>query len=199
MQASAPRGPLSLAPILPLALRPWVEPIEPALGRLLIPAEVSDAFETARQFGKGADFARRMLELLDIRFAVEARDVLRVPANGPLVGVANHPYGIVEGLVLAALLDRVRPDSRILVNSLLAAVGELRAQTILINPFETPAAHRQNRLPLRQAIEWLSHGGLLAIFPGGEVASLNWKEHAVVDPPWKTTAARLALRARCPV
>jgi putative hemolysin len=45
----------------------------------------------------------------------------------------------------------------------------------------------------------LSAGGALVMFPAGEVAHLNWTEHSIADPPWKTTAARLALRSRSPV
>src|SRR5262249_722042 len=57
----------------------------------------------------------------------------------------------------------------------------------------------ENRRPLRTCLEWLSRSGLLAMFPSGEVAHLDWMEHSVTDPPWKTTAARFALRAQCPV
>jgi putative hemolysin len=113
--------------------------------------------------------------------------------------VANHPFGIVEGLILTALFGSLRQDARILANSMIAGIPELRSQLILVNPFETSTARRQNIAPLRTTLEWLSQGGLLTIFPGGEVASLDWKEHCVTDPPWKTTAARLALAAGCPV
>jgi putative hemolysin len=147
----------------------------------------------------GAEFARGLLRLLDISFAIEPADLQRIPATGPAIAVANHPFGIVEGLILGALLDQVRPDWKILANSMLRGVGELRANLVLVNPFNTPGAHRQNLAPLREARAWLSGGGLLAAFPGGEVASLNWKEHSVTDPPWKTAAVRLALRARCPL
>src|SRR5262245_60043699 len=99
MQASARRTPLSLGPILPPALRKWAEPIEPAIQRLLIPGRVLQAFESAGPSG-GAEFARRLLDLLDIRFAIDQQDLLRIPARGPAVAVANHPFGIVEGLVL---------------------------------------------------------------------------------------------------
>lgn len=185
--------------MLPSALRRWAEPIEPALDRLLIPDRVMRAFESARQCGGGAEFARALLDYLNICFAAPEADRLRVPASGPTVVVANHPFGLVEGLVLMALLDGARPDSKILANSVLGGIDEVRARLILVNPFETPAAHRQNLAPLREARQWLAGGGLLAMFPGGEVASMNWREHSVTDPPWKTTAARLALRARCPV
>src|SRR5262249_10271621 len=82
---------------------------------------------------------------------------------------------------------------------IIAGIAELLPQMILVNPFETAAARVENVSPLRQAFEWLSSAGLLAMFPAGEVAHLHWKEHSVTDPVWKTTAARLALRARCSV
>jgi len=185
--------------MLPAALRPWTRPLEPALYRLLVPADVSRALGEARQGGVGADFARRFLELMDISFAVDEGDRERLPAAGAAVVVANHPYGIVEGLILMAVLDRVRADYKAIANSLLAGVGELSGHIIAVNPFESPESHAQNRVPLREAVGWLRAGGMLAVFPAGEVAHLDWKEHSVTDGPWKTTAARLALRTHCPV
>ena len=70
---------------------------------------------------------------------------------------------------------------------------------ILVNPFQTPAAQNENRVPLRAALEWLAGGGLLSVFPAGEVAHLDWKQLSVTDPQWKTSAARLALHTRCAV
>ena len=183
--------------MLPAALRQWSQPLEPALYRLLVPAEVSRGLDEARKSGAGANFARRFLELLDIRFALDEGDTERFPAAGAAVVVANHPYGIVEGLILMALLGRVRPDYKIVANSLLASVSEVHGQTILVNPFETREANLQNRGPLRECLGWLAAGGLLAVFPAGEVAHLDWREHSVTDGPWKATAARLALRAQC--
>lgn len=155
--------------------------------------------EAARKSGIGAQFARALLESLDIRFMVDADDLARVPAHGRAIVVANHPRGIVEGLVLMSLLDRVRPDVKMLANSLAGSIPEIRVQTILVNPFETRAAHIENRAPLREALAWLSRGGLLSVFPAGEVAQFNWKQHVVTDPEWKTTAARLAMRSMCAV
>jgi putative hemolysin len=196
---SAPQILLSVPPILPQTLRSWAEPLAPALHKLLIPTVVMGSFESARRSGTGARFARRMLELLDIRFWVDEGDLERIPAQGPAMIVANHPYGIVEGLILMAMLDRVRQDLKILANSLLGGIPELREQMILVNPFETPTAQNENRAPLRAALDWLAGGGLLSVFPAGEVAHLDWKEHSVTDPQWKTSAARLALHTRCAV
>jgi putative hemolysin len=198
MQASAVKSPFSLAPILPPALRHVAQPLEPALRRLLIPGEVLSILESSRQGCSGARFAEHLLDSLRIGFVANDRDLLRVPERGSAVIVANHPYGIVEGLILMVVLDRIRPDAKILVNSILAGIEELRPQTILVDPFEGPQAPIKNRAPLREALRWLSRQGLLTLFPAGEVAHLDWKQRSIADSPWKTTAARLALRARCP-
>src|SRR5262249_1571647 len=92
-----------------------------------------------------------------------------------------------------------RPDAKLVANSILAAVPPMRDALILVNPFETQSATRENLAPLRRMLGRLKSGGALVIFPGGEVASLHLKEHSVTDPPWKSTAARLAMHARCPV
>jgi putative hemolysin len=199
VHTTAPQIPLWVPPILPSTLRAWAEQLAPALHRLLIPTEVRDSFENARRSGSGARFAGRLLESLDIRFRVDDGDLQRIPARGPVMIVANHPYGIVEGLILMAMLDGVRQDLKILANSLLGGIPELREQMILVNPFQTPTAQTENRAPLRTALEWLAGGGLLGVFPAGEVAHLDWKEQSVTDPRWKTSAARLALRTRCAV
>jgi putative hemolysin len=113
--------------------------------------------------------------------------------------MANHPFGVLEGLLLAAMLRSVRQDVRILTNSLLRPIRELDEICIWVNPFESSSARAANPRPLRQALRWLRRGGLLVVFPAGEVASFNWRRMAVVDPPWNDTASRLALRARAAV
>jgi putative hemolysin len=185
--------------MLPVALRQWAQPLEPALLRLLVPGEVTDGFDLARRKGTIVGFARHLLDALDISFKTDDCDLRRIPVSGSAVIVANHPYGIVEGLILAALLDQVRPDWKIMVNSVLASIAELRAHMISVNPFAAPEANSQNRAPLRESMRLLSSAGALVMFPAGEVAHLNWTEHSIADPTWKTTAARLALRSRSPV
>ncbi|HVP46183.1 MAG TPA: GNAT family N-acyltransferase [Bryobacteraceae bacterium] len=196
MDADTRTIPVSLAPILPPALRKWTLPIEPALRRLLIPNRVACAMEAAPRSG-GADFCRGILEYLNIRFDASAADLRRIPAKGSVIAVSNHPFGIVEGLVLSVILERARPDWKILANSMLSGLGDLRPHLVSVNPFG--GAVKQNVAPMRESLDWVASGGLLALFPGGEVASLNWQEQPVADPPWKDTAARLAIRSRCPV
>jgi putative hemolysin len=190
---------IPIPPILPPPLNAWADPLAAALRKLLIPADVLEGLEEARQRGTGTRFVQRLLDCLEIRFLVNSRDVERIPPRGPAVVVANHPYGILDGLVLMVVLGRARPDFKILANSWLRWIGELREQLILVNPFETAVAGLENRASLRQAFSLLFGGGLLAAFPAGEVAHINWREHSVTDPEWKSTAVRLALRTRSPM
>jgi putative hemolysin len=166
---------------------------------LFVPPQVDAGLNLARSAGPGARFARALLDSLDIRFAVDEADCRRIPADGPVVIVANHPHGIAEGLVMSVLLDRVRPDWKILTNAQLAGVREFGDYMLPVNPFGSTEATMQNRLPLRQSMEWLDRGGVLAVFPAGEVSHLDLKRRTVADPLWKNTAARLARRAGCPV
>jgi len=197
VQTQASSNSIPIPPILPPALGGWADSLAPALRRLFFPDELIQMLEEARCAGPGTRFAARLLELLEIDFTVTSADLHRIPARGPTMVVANHPYGIVDGLILMIVLDRVRPDCKILANSWLRWIEALADQMILVNPFETRAANIENRAALRRALRWLSYGGLLATFPSGEVAHLDWKAHSVTDPVWKATAARLALRVRC--
>ena len=191
--------PLSISPLLPAALRSRADLLDRALYRLLAPADLNRRFRRAQAASSGSQFAREFLKDLQIEVDVSPSDVARIPRAGSAIVVANHPYGFAEGLILSALFDSVRPDYRLVGNSVLQGVEPLLDHLILVNPFETPGAARQNCTPLREALIWLQCGGILIMFPAGEVSRKNWRDGSVSDPAWKTTAARLALRAGCPV
>src|SRR5580704_16637445 len=130
--------------------------------------------------GKARDLYRRvqrspegfrletLLSEMRIGLSVGAADQERIPANGPVVVVGNHPYGVLDGAILTVLLTRVRPDVKVLTNLLLAHVPELRTHCIFVDPSQTERAGDSNRQALRQALAWLRKGGMLAVFPAGE-------------------------------
>jgi putative hemolysin len=129
----------------------------------------------------------RLLHRLAVTCRLAEQDVRHIPPSGPVVIVANHPFGILEGAVLATVLMRVRPDVRFLVNSLLSAVPEI--QDLLI-PVDLTAAHH-NSAGLRQAIGFLHGGGCLVVFPAGEVSHFQLRDRAVTDSQWHTAVARM--------
>jgi putative hemolysin len=103
--------------------------------------------------------------------------------------VANHPFGAVEGIVLALMLRRVRKDAKVLANFLLGRLPALREALLFVDPFGGQAI--SNVRSLRAALRHIKQGGLLAMFPAGEVAHFDWKSRAVLDPPWNETLAWL--------
>ncbi len=124
------------------------------------------------------------LDILKVRYHVDERDLNRIPEKGPVVIVANHPFGGIEGLVLGALLLRRRHDVRILGNFLLKHIIGVRDRIIAVDPFGGGGAAKANRSGLKQSLAWLKHGGALVMFPAGEVASWHWSESKVTDPEW---------------
>ncbi len=149
--------------------------------------------------GTMADFAGQALKTLDIEYHLEPRDLTRIPANGPCILVANHPYGGVEGLILFDLISRIRTDFKVMGNHLLDRLPALRSHLIAVDPFGTDRSARVNIAPLRQALKCLEQEELLIIFPAGEVSYRQSKSIGVVDPGWSDSVARIVRRSKAPV
>lgn len=135
----------------------------------------------------GASIEQRVLDRLAVTCRVADRDLEQVPRRGAVLVVANHPFGILEGAVLATLLKGTRPDVRFLANDLLASIPEIRDLLIPVDP----KGARSNARGLRNAIEFLAGGGCLVVFPAGEVSHYRWSERCVADSAWNTAMARM--------
>jgi putative hemolysin len=138
-------------------------------------------------------FETRVLRALDITINVSAADLDTIPHSGPIIVAANHPHGLVDGLVLMAALRRVRPDIRVLTNQLLSRIPELRDCCLFVDPFDGPGAEARSRAGLRAAHLWLRRGGALIVFPAGEVAHARRIDGGHADSPWKPAMGRLAV------
>ena len=137
-------------------------------------------------------FAEKCLADMNVAVQVSAQDLRRVPRTGPMVVVANHPFGGVEGLVLASVMLRVRPDAKLMVNYLLGLIPEMRPMCIFVDPFGVDK--QQNVKGLKQCLHHLRSGGCLGVFPSGEVSSLNLHTRQVEDPTWSTHISGLIRR-----
>ena len=124
------------------------------------------------------------LEILGVTYAVSGADRARIAAEGPLVVVANHPFGGLEGLILGDILCGIRPDVMVLGNYLLKRVPGVEGYIIPVDPFQSRNSVIANRTGLKTALRWLNNGGLLATFPAGEVSSFDPRWRRVQDPPW---------------
>jgi putative hemolysin len=152
--------------------------------------KVRDLYRRVQQSPEGFRLENLLTEMrVGLRF--DAADQQRIPASGPVVVVANHPYGMLDGAILTVLLTRVRPDVKVLTNFLLGDVPELQQHCIFVDPFHTDRSVESNRQALRQALAWLHRGGMLAIFPAGEVSQWQMPAAQIADPEWNDTAVRL--------
>jgi putative hemolysin len=131
-----------------------------------------------------------MLRTLAIDYRVSDEDRAKIPTKGPLVMVANHPFGAADGLVMGDLLTKVRPDVRILGNRLLARIPEVRPWIIPVDTNARPDSARANIGSLRNVVRWVRDGGALAVFPSGTVSHLRLG-NGISDPAWHPNVAAL--------
>jgi len=162
-------------------------------------ARINEAYRTKPSGITGEAFLEWTLNRLGIELVVADADLARIPREGPAVVVANHPFGGIEGVALARALTKVRPDVKLFANFLLGRIPELRDFFLFVDPFAGTSAMATNARALRAALAWLARGGALAVFPAGEVASLDLKARRVADPPWSSAVVRLARHAGAPV
>ena len=168
--------------------------LNPILEKMFCLEQMRDVYQSARQQSAVCIF-EGILHAMGASPLVSEIDLKRIPASGPLVVVANHPLGILDGILVGALLWRVRPDLKILTNYLLAGIPELDAYCIPLDPFAASSRDRNtrsvNERGVRGALKWLRASGALVVFPAGEVTHFQWGK-GVTDPAWSTTAFRLA-------
>lgn len=139
-----------------------------------------------------------VLQVNGARYEVVAPTGLEVPMTGPLVIVANHPFGLLDPVMLGHFLSRTRPDLRFLANALLGRIEELREHLIQVNPFGGSRAIRSNLPAMKEAIIFLRQGGALAVFPSGEVAHYQ-PGRGIIESPWSSHLGALIRRAEATV
>lgn len=142
-------------------------------------------------------FAEKVLEAMGVEFHINPKDVENLKAiKGPMVVVSNHPFGGLDALFMVIFLSQIREDYRIMANYLLKNVPEVANKLIGVDPFEDADSTQKNLSPIKEAMNWLKNGGLLGVFPSGEVASFKWKQRKVVEKPWSPTIAKLILKTQ---
>lgn len=161
-------------------------PLRHAIAGLLGFRQADELYHSLQACESGS-LPDRLLHRLAVTVRMSDRDLQQVPRNGPVIVVANHPFGILEGAVLATVLKRARPDVRFLANKILSAVPELNDLLVPVDP----AGSRSNLAALRRSIEFLESGNCLVVFPAGEVSSIRLRERTVADSEWHTSVARV--------
>ncbi|MGH9313955.1 MAG: lysophospholipid acyltransferase family protein, partial [Vicinamibacterales bacterium] len=162
---------------------------------IFVPRSLRRAYARLAGDGSGAPFPERALAALEISLRIDGAGLAGIPAAGPLIVVANHPFGAADGLAVLAMLERVRPDVRVVGNAWLAKVPELAGRCVRVDPDARRHSVGANASALRETLRWLRGGGCLVIFPAGEVAHRLAGPGVAVDSAWRMTPVVLAGRS----
>lgn len=169
------------------------------LERTLCFGELNDYYRDAGRLDPSQSFATRVLRSMNVTWRIASGGEDQIPREGPLVVVANHPFGGIEGMLLTSLMEKTRPDTRVMVNYLLSVIPDFRDQFIFVDPFGTKEAVRSNIRPVKECLCWLKGGGALGVFPAGEVSSVDIRSGKVRDPAWSPMVAGLVRKTRATV
>jgi putative hemolysin len=167
---------------------------KPMAARVLRFGELEQMYARIASAGPGRPFFQAMLDGLNVEWQLDDAELAKIPSKGPCVVVANHPFGLLEGAAILSKLLSLRDDVRALTNEVIATVPEVKDWFIPVDVFSGAKAAQANQRGLRRAFEWLKAGGLLVVFPAGEVSHLQWNRLAITDPEWNSSVARLIRR-----
>jgi putative hemolysin len=148
----------------------------------------------------GENFFAAALRLLRMTVDFDAAALARTPASGPVLFIANHPYGVLDGITLTWLATRVRPDTKVLANDVLCQAPEARENLLPVAFAPTREARETNVASRREAQAWLRDGHAIGIFPGGGVSTSEKPlKGPAVDLPWAPFTAKLLRASRATV
>lgn len=143
------------------------------------------------------DFNQATLDTIGVSVRLEnAENLESIPRSGPLLIVANHPLGGLEGVAIAKVIADIRPDLRVLTNELLCRIPELADLFIGVDVLSSGAA-AGNISSIKRLHKHLKNDGAVLIFPAGTVASYNFKQGCIQDKPWNRLVGQLLKRYQC--
>jgi putative hemolysin len=148
----------------------------------------------------GETFWDSAIRRLELKLVLDDDKLAAWPATGPLVVVCNHPFGVLDGVVICHLVSRIRKDFLVLTNSVLYRAEEIRPFLLPVDFAETEEALATNLDTRAKAKAHLMGGGCLVVFPAGGVSTTPtvWHKRAV-DTDWKLFTARLITVAKAAV
>jgi putative hemolysin len=147
----------------------------------------------------GENVFGRMLDLAGIGLSVDEPWPPRDLSEGPLVLIANHPFGIGDGAALLALAEKLRRPFKVLIHNDLLKISEIARFALPISFEETKDAVELNLRTRQEAVKLLKQGGVVVIFPAGGVATAPRAFGKARDLPWKMFVARLVQAAQASV
>jgi len=176
--------------------RALIRLMENSTGRLRL-MQRARGYEDDVQAGRG--FFDVMAARYGLSLEVVAGSLDLIPRTGAVIFIANHPYGILDGLMLGQMMSRTRGDFKILAHSVFNRAPDLTNHLLPISFDGDKAALMSNLTTRRKALSYLAGGGAIGVFPGGTVSTASRPFSRPMDPGWRSFTARMIARSRASV
>ena len=176
--------------------RAMIRAMENTTGRLRL-IKAAEGYDKEVRLGR--DFWDVMVERYKLELDVIGGSLDNIPKTGPVVLVANHPYGILDGLMLGHILAQTRGDFRILAHQVFRKAEDLNKVILPVSFEETKEALAQNLGTRKTALRYLADGGAIGVFPGGTVSTAAKPFGRPMDPMWRIFTARMIAKSEATV
>jgi putative hemolysin len=159
--------------------------------------KINDLYENA-SLKHGIESIDAIIKYLNITLEFDENDLKKLPSDGSFITVSNHPFGGIDGILLIKLLSLARSDHKVIANFLLKKVEPISEFFLAVNPFENMPEAGSSIAGLKSAFDHLHKGGVLSLFPAGEV-STNYSSPVITDREWLVSALRFIKKSRVPI
>jgi putative hemolysin len=172
--------------------RTLIKLMENASGRVSL---IKRACGYEDEVANGGDFWQVMDQRYGLNLDIVSGSLDNIPCDKPLIMIANHPYGILDGLMMGYILTHTRGDFRILAHRVFRRDEDLNRVILPISFDETKEAVKLNLETRKAALDYLNKGGAIGIFPGGTVSTAAKPFAHPMDPAWRSFTARLIAKS----
>jgi len=172
--------------------RTLIKLMENASGRVSL---IKRACGYEHEVANGGDFWQVMVQRYGLNLDIVSGSLDNIPCDKPLIMIANHPYGILDGLMMGYILTHTRGDFRILAHKVFRRAEDLNRVILPISFDETKEAVKLNLETRKVALDYLNKGGAIGIFPGGTVSTAAKPFAHPMDPAWRSFTARLIAKS----
>ncbi len=147
---------------------------------------------------EGVAFVDGLIDLLEVNFEFDENELGRIPKEGGIITVSNHPFGGLDGILLIKLMAMARGDAKVMANFLLKRIEPISDYFLGVNPFESRKGASSSVGGIKMAYSHLRDGGALSIFPAGEVSSYD-VDNNITDRQWQYSILKFIRKAEVPI
>ena len=173
-----------------------IRSVENITGRIGL---IRRAKDYEKEVARGRNFWEVIVERYNIEMNIVKGCFEDIPKEGPVVIVSNHPFGILDGLLMGYILSKTRKDFKIIANRVFRKAKDLDDVVLPISFQENREGNLQNLKTRNEAIHFLKAGGIVGIFPGGTVATSAKLFSRPLDPFWKRFTSKIILKSNATV